>query len=41
MKTSIKNNAKHVINFKKEKQLFFRLIYNQFIKKLKALQEYI
>ena len=39
--TSIENNAKHVIDFKKEKQSSFRLIYNQFTKKLKALQEYI
>ena len=41
MKTLIKDNAEHVINFEKKKQSSFRLIYNQFIKKLKALWEYI
>ena len=28
VKTLIKSNVKHAINFKKEKQSFFRLIYN-------------
>ena len=37
MKISIKRNAEHAINFKKEKQSSFRLIYNQFTKKLKVL----
>ena len=41
IKILIKNNAEHVINLKKEKQSSFRSIYNQFTKKLKALQEYI
>ena len=36
-KTLIESNTKYVINFKKKKQSSFKLIYNQFIKKLKAL----
>ena len=39
--TLIENNAEHAIDLKKKKQSSFRLIYNQFTKKLKALQEYI
>ena len=41
VKTLIKSNVEYVINFKKKKQSSFRLIYNQFTKKLKALWEYI
>ena len=41
VKTSIESNAEHVIDLEKEKQSSFRLIYNQFTKKLKALWEYI
>ena len=35
--TLIESNTEHAINFKKEKQSSFKLIYNQFTKKLKAL----